>query len=88
MDQFETSLCREISILYEFRDTSCKRFTNILWQTETGPIVRKRHALLSQERSAARRVARGEVPDADLVKMRHWNLLSRDLDCVSIALSS
>ena len=49
---------------------------------------RKRHALLSQEGSAARRVARGEVPESNLVGVRPWNLLSRDLDCVSIALSS
>ena len=49
---------------------------------------RKPHALLSQEGSAARRVARGEVPGANLVRLRLWNLLSRDLDCVSIALSS
>jgi hypothetical protein len=50
--------------------------------------VRKRRALLSQEGSAARRVARGEVPEPNLVRVRLWNLLSRDLDCVSIALSS
>jgi hypothetical protein len=49
---------------------------------------RKRHALLSQEGSAARRVARGEVPNPNLVGVRLWNLLSRDLDCVSITLSS
>jgi hypothetical protein len=39
---------------------------------------RKRHALLSQEGSAARRVARGEVPEPNVVGARLWNLLSRD----------
>jgi len=50
--------------------------------------VRKRHALLIQEGSAARRVARGEVPGANPVGARLGNLLSRDLDCFSITLSS
>jgi hypothetical protein len=47
----------------------------------------ERHALLSQEGSAARRVARGEVPDANPVSVRLWNPLSRDFDFVSITLS-
>jgi hypothetical protein len=49
--------------------------------------VRKRHALLSQEGSAARRVARGEVPELNLVGTRLWNLLSRDLDDHAVLLT-
>jgi hypothetical protein len=45
-------------------------------------------ALLSQEGSAARRVARAEVPQANLVKMKLWNLPSHDLYFVSIVLPS
>jgi len=45
-----------------------------------------RHALLSQEGSATRRVARGEVPQANFIGMRLWNPRSRDFDYVSIAL--
>jgi hypothetical protein len=59
------------------------------WRTvQSSETFRKRNALLSQEGSAARRVARGEVPEPKLVGMRLWNLLSRDLDCVSITVSS
>jgi len=45
------------------------------------------HALLSQDGSATQRVARAEVPHANLVGMRLWNPLSREFDGVSLALS-
>jgi hypothetical protein len=71
---------------------SNRRVCNAAFEGRGGTVqiseaFRRRHALLSQEGSAARRVARGEVPEPNLVGVPLWNLLSRDLDCVSITLS-
>ena len=49
--------------------------------------IRAGHALRSPEGSATQRVARGEVPYANLVAVRLWNPLSREFDFVSLALS-